>query len=90
MTSVVLCSIRTFSFSGLQRVHHPRDELTEGTVQDQAHHTQGDRQDGEHHQQEVQLDPGSAETINLRGRDDPQISLPGCQEEEAELQQERE
>ena len=43
-------SIETLFYSGLQRVHNPRDELTEGTVPDQTHHTQGDRPDGEHHQ----------------------------------------
>ena len=36
--------------SGLQGVHNPRDEPAEGAVQDQTHHTQGDRQDGQHHQ----------------------------------------
>ena len=43
-------SIETLFYSGLQRVHNPRDELTEGTVPHQTHHTQGDRPDGQHHQ----------------------------------------
>lgn len=63
-------------FSGLQRVHHPRDEPAEGAEPNAADLAQGDRAHGEHHPREVQHHPDAAEAEHVRGRHDPAVPLP--------------
>jgi len=62
--------------SGVQRVHHARDEPAEGAESNPTHHPQGDRANGADHPQEVLFHSDAAQAVHLRGCHDPQIALP--------------
>jgi len=82
---MITTSVKYLLLSGMSRVYNSCDESPSRTVQNQADHSQGDREDGQYHTQEVQLNPSPVEAVNLRGRDDPTLSLFGCKAEAPQL-----